>query len=248
MEINDISSAQLREDRYNSRDEWLDSCGLPKIEFEAGKTYSKFFGLTYAKLEDVYRTLSFHVNGNFAYILHNRDIHTRFDDGSVICKVPHTHIYFYDGGRHTVTAVEKWFKGLTDEKGREVNTFFEPAVSERGCLRYLLHLDDNDKTAYQLKECHISSYTMGNKLFDACSDSGNPTTRKIDTLIAFAKSEINYIEACKRCPELFLNNSMNVRNLVRRFSHDLGIADRYIKDELEMKEEYFNGLAISSEE
>ena len=113
---------------------------------------------------------------------------------------------------------------------------------------YLLTLDDREKTAYDMKDVHISSYTMGNKLFDACSDTGNSTQRKISTLISFAKGEINYIEASKRCPELFLGNALNVRGLVKRFSFDLGVADRYIKDDLEMREEFYNGIAVNNQE
>lgn len=246
--IDNVSSLQVSRDYYNTREEWLEACGLPKIEYEGSKTFSKFFGVTYAKLADIRRVLLYHVNGHFAFIQHDRDILSVSEDGEMTYKVPHVHVYIYDGGRHTVSAVEKWFKGLVDEKGREVNTFFEPAVSERGCLRYLLHLDDQEKTAYDMKEVHISSYTMGNKLFDACSDSGNSTQRKISTLISFAKGEINYIEASKRCPELFLANAQNVRSLVKRYCFDLGIADRYVKDDLEMREEYYNGIAVNNQE
>lgn len=244
--IDNVSS--ISDDRYNSKSEWLDQSGLPQIEYEPSKTFSKFFGVSYASLADIRRVLLYHVNGHFAFIRHTRDIHTVFDDGRIICKVPHTHIYLYDGGRHTVSAVEKWFNGLKDEQGRVVNTFFEPANSERGCLRYLLHLDDPEKTAYNMNEVHISSYTMGNRLFDACSETANSTQRKIATLTMFAKGEINYIEACKRCPEVFLQNYMNVRGLVSRFCFDLGVADRFIKDDMLMKEEIYNGIAINCEE
>lgn len=245
INIDDISSGSP--DRYNSKEEWKLSLQLPKIEYEPRQTFSKFFGFSYASLADIRRVLLYHVNGYFHFIEHKRDIFEVSEDGEIVrCKVPHTHIYFYDGGRHTTSAVEKWFKDCRDENGRPVNTFFEPAVSERGCLRYLIHLDDPEKTAYALSEVHVSSYTAGNKLYDACSASGNSLDRQISTCISFARGEINYIEACKKCPELFLRNYNNARMLVSRFCFDLGIEDRFVMDEEVKKEEIDNGIAINS--
>lgn len=247
ISIDNISSMELAEDRYNSREEWLASIGMPTAEYEPRQTFRRFFGVTYAPLAEIRRVLLYHVNGYFAFIQHTRDIHSVDEEGNIVCKVPHTHVYIYDGGKHTVLAVEKWFSGIKDEKGREVNTFFEPAFSERGCMRYLIHLDDPEKTAYDLSEVHVSSYTCSNRLYDACSESGTSLDRQISTVISFARGDINYIEACKKCPELFLKNYNNARSLVSRFCFDLGIADRFLNDENVMREEIENGTAIGCE-
>ena len=248
IEINEVSSIVYREGYYNSREEFHRATGMPVFEFDEKDTFRKFFGVTYASLSEVRRVLLYHVNGYFAFIYHNRDIFRIMDDGEIIYKAPHTHIYFYDGGKHSVKAVEGWFKGLKDYEGREVNTFFEPAYSEKGCMRYLIHLDDKEKTAYDLSDVHVRSYTCSNRLFDYCSNSGSSVDRQLGVLISFAKREMNFIEACKKAPELFLKNYNNTKSIVSRVCFDLGIEDRFAYDESVMKEDIQYGHATKSEE
>lgn len=198
---------------------------LPHIDYDPRKTYSNFSGVSYASLEDIRRTLLYHVNGYFAYIRHDRDVMEVKEDGEVTYKTPHVHIVFYDPGRHSIPSVLKWFDGLTDSDGRPVNTFMEACGSMRGALRYLIHLDDPEKTAYSLNEVHTSSYTGANKLYDACSLSGNSYDRQISTCLSYVNGEIDYVTACKRAPELFMRNGKNALFNCQMFAKDLGKTD-----------------------
>lgn len=206
--------------------------GLPTLDSDdPKKTYSKFFGVSYASEQDIWHVLTYHVNGNFWFITHDRDIFEVEGDGEIVYKEPHTHIYFYDGGRHTVSAVLKWFEGLKDDNGRLVNTFFRPATSQRGCLRYLVHLDDPEKAHYKLNEVHVSTYTAGSMLYDACSLSGNSSDRYYDVISRFASRQIDYRQACRECPELFFRNFNNAIAITRRFCFEMGLEDRFLEDD-----------------
>ncbi len=114
----------------------------------------RFFSLmTYANKQQIMKVMKAHVNSirAFCFILHDKDDAT-----------PHIHIIVRTHSTWTCTQLIRWFVGLKDSKGQEINTFCEPANDLIALKDYLTHSDSEsrEKGKYQYNEKEIEDFGM----------------------------------------------------------------------------------------
>ena len=91
----------------------------------------------------------------YAYIVHDKDTN---ENGEV--KKIHSHVVIKYGGRRTLSSVKNEFKTI-GVPSNLINT-----CNERAMLRYLIHLDDNDKYQY-------SKDDVKTNMIDECNSAWN---------------------------------------------------------------------------
>lgn len=166
-----------------------------------------FSGVTYGNIEEVTQILRFK-NGVSAWlILHDKDEN----------KEPHIHFVLKCSTAHTESAIKSWFTQKVD--GVQQNAFVEPCQSIRGCLRYLLHLDNPEKEMYSPDNVVVIGGSRAERTFaDALNDNGE-ADRQYETVMSYTNHEITLHDAVKLCPELFIHKYVSIQKLV----HDLRI-------------------------
>lgn len=88
----------------------------------------------------------------FAYILHDKDC----DDDGVIKKA-HCHLFCHTENQQSISSFCAQFNISP--------CYVDFAISERACIRYLMHLDNNDKYQYPENEV-ITNYDIKKYLVD----------------------------------------------------------------------------------
>lgn len=92
-----------------------------------------------AKLSQIYR---------YAYIFHDKD------SG----KEPHWHLFLVLKSAKSINSIRTWFDGFIDSKGLPINTRVRVENYPLRAIRYLIHLDDEDKFCYDIGE--VRTYNL----------------------------------------------------------------------------------------
>lgn len=104
---------------------------------------------------------------SYAYIYHDNDT---LDTGKIGKK--HYHLYLELYGKRLLSSVGNWFASLPSDVGAD-NIRIEKVRSVLMCLRYLIHIDDEDK--YQYDSSLVKSYRIDYEKQICCSSSTDGT-------------------------------------------------------------------------
>ena len=108
-----------------------------------------FSCITYLSERQINEVIGLHNSSirSYAYIHHDKDETT-----------PHYHLVFRTFDAWSITSIEKWFKGFTDDKGEHINTLVQRARDLYALRAYLTHEDpdsqEDGKHRYRFSEIH----------------------------------------------------------------------------------------------
>lgn len=166
-----------------------------------------FSGVSYANPDDVMTVLRNH-DCKYAWVcMHDNDL---LDDGTL--KKPHTHFVCCTKSNHTVSAVRKWFKGLSVDDV-EQNTLAQRCDSVCGMVRYLLHLDQPDKVLYSAERVQMLN-VASERLFADYMRGDEGESRQFDVIMRYAMREITLLDAMRAAPELFIHKYSSMQRLI----------------------------------
>lgn len=146
----------------------------PSKTFNSSKKTRAFSLITYCNKKQIVEVLGSHNSSirAFAYIYHDQDETT-----------PHYHVVFRTFDAWSIPQIEKWWKGFTDEKGQEINTFVQQATDLHALKEYLTHSDAESRAAG--KHLYNSSDIISVGLFDLVSkkDAVDDTLEIVDHMV-----------------------------------------------------------------
>lgn len=186
------------------------------------------FLITYLSKDEIFNVLHWRIDViHYWLIQHDNDF---YPDGTK--KETHFHLLIQCKNAHSVTGICKWFP-------KRQNTFSEPVKNLNACLRYLIHLDDKDKSLYSLDDVICSSDNAFCKFRLACekNDYCNYDEQLILSLIS---GNIELTDLLKLKPSLVISHYSNIS----KFVNDVERNDKYMamikeKDYYQQQAMYF---------
>lgn len=128
----------------------------------------KMFIRGYADLDDLTALLTSKLDKikSYAFIYHDKDT---LENGEIAKK--HYHLYLELYNKRTLSSIAAWFNALPSDNGKD-NVYIEKVVSVVNTLRYLIHLDNEDK--YQYNSALVRRYCLNyeNMIMNVCSTDG----------------------------------------------------------------------------
>lgn len=198
-----------------------------------------FSGVTYGEVDQVIELLKLHDGVTAFVIKHDKDVIEDIENRGQP-KQEHIHFVIKCKNAHTISAVKKWLYH-ENEEGREEHVLVQECQSLKASVRYLLHRDNPEKYQYSIEDIQYIGGMKAQRLAqDYLCDDGEED-RQYQVVMDIVNYDINWQEAMKRAPELFIHKPQQMKTLIKilrveRIGRDL------IDDEL--RKQYENDMEV----
>lgn len=167
-----------------------------------------------AKLSQIYR---------YAYIFHDKDN-----------SEPHWHLFLVLKSAKSINSIRSWFDGFIDSKGLPINTRVRVESYPLRAIRYLIHLDDEDKFRYDIGEvrCYHLDYEREISKRYVPNVKGDSLSSAVLFLYHNGMSSRSILYCIESFGRDFILAYKNIKSLVQ----DLGFYDAPVQRALEPEE------------